>query len=87
MKNHTKIYLDYFGFTTADFIPCELCGAKAVDINHIEARGMGGSKKKDVIENLQAVCRGCHIMYGDKKQYKEMLKELHLNYMNGKGKY
>lgn len=87
MKNHTKIYLDYFGFTTADFIPCELCGAKAVDIHHIEARGMGGSKKKDVIENLQAVCRKCHIDYGDKTEFKDKLKEVHLKYMNGKGKY
>jgi hypothetical protein len=77
MKKHTKIYLDYFGYTTADFIPCEVCGAKAVDINHIECRGMGGSKEKDYIENLQALCRICHIKMGDKKQWKEFLQETH----------
>lgn len=81
MKKHTKIYLDYFSFDRCDFIPCEVCGNPANDIHHIEARGMGGSKEKDVISNLQAVCRGCHIQYGDKKQYKELLKDIHSNYM------
>ena len=84
MRKHTKIYLDYFDYTTADFIPCECCGAKAVDINHIDARGMGGSKKKDIIENLMAVCRDCHVKYGDKIQYKEYLHEVHKKAMNGK---
>ncbi len=81
MKKHTRIYLDYFSFDRCDFIPCEVCGNPANDIHHIDARGMGGSKEKDVISNLQAVCRGCHIQYGDKKQYKELLKDIHSNYM------
>ena len=84
MKKHTSVYLDYFDYTTADFIPCECCGAKAVDINHIDARGMGGSKKKDVIENLMAVCRDCHVKYGDKIQHKEYLHKVHKIAMNGK---
>lgn len=78
MKNHTKIYLNYFGYDTSDFIPCEMCGQKAVDIHHIEARAMGGSKTKDNIENLMALCRKCHIDLGDKKQYKDLLKTVHL---------
>jgi 5-methylcytosine-specific restriction endonuclease McrA len=78
MKKHVKIYLDYFGYDVNSFIDCEVCGSKAVDIHHIEPRGMGGSKTKDVIDNLQAVCRACHIEMGDKKQYKEFLKEKHL---------
>jgi len=77
MKNHTKVYLKYFGFSTDEFIPCETCGGKAVDIHHIECRGMGSSKEKDRIENLMAVCRDCHIKYGDKKQYIDYLKEIH----------
>lgn len=79
MKKHTKIYLDFFGYTTADFIPCEVCGAKAVDIHHIEARGMGGDPKgdKDVIENLQALCRNCHNAYGDAPKHMKMLKIIH----------
>ena len=38
MKNHTKIYFEYFGYDKSDFIACEVCGATAVDINHIDAR-------------------------------------------------
>ena len=81
MRKHTRIYLEYFNFDELDYIPCEVCSSPAQDIHHIEARGMGGSKLKDNIENLQAVCRACHIRYGDKKQHKDMLVETHLNYM------
>jgi len=77
LKKHTKIYLEYFGYSDTDFISCEVCGAKAVDIHHIEARGMGGSKAADTIENLQAVCRACHVEYGDKAKHKELLKQIH----------
>jgi 5-methylcytosine-specific restriction endonuclease McrA len=78
MKKHTKIYLQYFGLTIADFVSCEVCQSKAVDIHHIEARGMGGSKSKDEIENLMALCRNCHEKFGDKKQYMKYLKDIHL---------
>jgi hypothetical protein len=78
MQKHTQIYLDYFGYTTADFIPCEVCSARAVDIHHIKARGMGGSKELDVIGNLMAMCRYCHDLLGDKKQHMEFLKEKHI---------
>jgi 5-methylcytosine-specific restriction endonuclease McrA len=77
LKKHTKIYLDYFGYYPGEHIPCEMCGATAVDIHHIKARGMGGSKTKDFIENLQALCRDCHEKYGDKVQYYELLTERH----------
>ena len=58
-----------------------LCGDTAVDIHHIEARGMGGGNK-DTIENLMGLCRSCHIEYGDKKQFKSMLKVVHKVKMN-----
>jgi 5-methylcytosine-specific restriction endonuclease McrA len=83
MKKHTKIYLDAMGYDTNSWIPCEVCQATAVDIHHIEARGMGGSNNRDTIDNLMALCRQCHNEYGDLKQHKEMLKARH-NYQLSK---
>ena len=80
MKKHTKLYLAYFGFDQSDFIPCEICKTQAIDIHHIECRGMGGTKQAENINNLMAVCRDCHVKYGDKKEYKEFLKEVHNDY-------
>ena len=77
MKKYTQTYLIYFGYDETDFIPCEVCNKQAVDIHHIEAKGMGGSKTKDNIENIMALCRYCHMKYGDKKQYKDFLKQIH----------
>jgi 5-methylcytosine-specific restriction endonuclease McrA len=47
---------------------------------------MGGSKSKDIIENLQALCRSCHIKFGDKKQYKDFLKDTHKKFMEDYGR-
>lgn len=77
MKKYTRTYLNYFGYDETDFIPCEVCNKQAVDIHHIQAKGIGGSKTKDNIENIMALCRECHIKYGDKKQYKEFLTDIH----------
>jgi hypothetical protein len=77
MKNHTKIYMQGMGYDIHDFIPCEVCDSKATDIHHIDARGMGGSKEKDVIENLMALCRKCHIEFGDITDLKPYLIEIH----------
>ena len=79
MKNHTKVYLNHFGYTGEDFIPCEVCGSRAVDLHHIHRRGMGGSKSADTIDNIMALCREHHLEYGDKKQHMEFLKEIHNN--------
>jgi hypothetical protein len=86
MKNHTKVYMKHFGYSVADFIPCEICEARAVDIHHIEARGMGGSAGADTPENLMAVCRADHLEYGDKKQHIDFLKETHRNFAAGLNK-
>ena len=77
MKRHTKIYMAYFGYVLDDFIPCEVCGSRANDIHHIENRGSGGSRTKDYIENLMAVCRPCHLALGDVPSKVEWLKEIH----------
>lgn len=77
MKKHTKIYMQHFGYVLDDFIPCEVCGSRAVDIHHIHRRGIGGNPNADTIENLMAVCRSCHVEYGDKKEYLQWLQEIH----------
>jgi hypothetical protein len=82
MKHHTSVYLDYFNYGIEDFIPCEVCGSRAVDLHHIRARGMGGSKNLDHIENIMALDRECHIKFGDKKQYMDFLRDTHEEFMN-----
>jgi len=84
MKSYTKTYLKYFGYALDDFMPCEICGNRAVDIHHIDCKGMGGSKLKDGIENIMALCREHHIEYGDKKQYIDFLKDIHNQRLDNK---
>lgn len=85
MKKHTKLYLDFFGYVKDDFMCCEVCGGRMVDIHHIDCRGMGSSKNKDEIKNLMGLCRSCHIEYGDKKQHIDFLMSKHLNFINDNG--
>ena len=77
MKKHTKIYMDFHDYCKDDFIPCEACGTTAVDIHHIEARGIGGDPRghKNQIENLIALCRSCHIKAETNKEFNQQLKE------------
>jgi len=79
VKKHTRIYLTEMGYDETDWIMCEVvdCGCRAVDIHHINARGMGGSESKDTIENLMALCRSCHIELGDRKSMKDYLIKCH----------
>lgn len=56
MTPHVKIYMDYFDYGMDDFVPCEVCNKKAVDVHHINGRGPG----KDEINNLMGLCRKCH---------------------------
>ena len=65
-------------YDVSDFMPCEICKQQAVDIHHIDSRGMGGSNTKDIIENLMALCRSCHDLYGDIKQFIDYLIKIHL---------
>ena len=80
MKRHVKIYLKEKRDTTADTIMCEIqstgCETVAVDIHHIEPRGMGGSKSKDVNENLIAGCRFCHDLAEAGGVSKDKLKQI-----------
>ena len=86
MQKHTKLYFDFFN---VDYDPVsgwhdcvsEISGEPAIDIHHIDSRGMGGSKNADRIENLMALTREEHNKYGDKKQYKAFLQRAHDNYI------
>lgn len=84
MKAHVRIYLTAAGMM-GERVQCEMCGKEATDIHHIDRRGMGGSKTKDFIRNLMALCRKCHVEYGDKRQHKEMLQATHNGVMKGWG--
>jgi hypothetical protein len=42
---------------------------------------MGGSKRKDYIENLMAVCRMCHMLFESKRLSEEEGREIHHNFM------
>jgi hypothetical protein len=85
MRNHTKIYFEYFGIDydqasgSHDHIDCEMpdCRKSAVDIHHIESRGMGGSLNADRIQNLMALCRLCHEKHGDVSEMKNELIRIH----------
>jgi len=82
MKKHIKIYLESNHLTTADTILCEIraegCESIAVDIHHIDPRGMGGDKTKDVPENLIAGCRPCHEKAEAGEIEREVLKDIAL---------
>lgn len=78
MKPYVKTYLEYFGYDTSDWIPCEIpeCPRKSVDLHHIHARSI----RKDLennISNLMALCREHHNQYGDRKQHREYLQNIH----------
>ena len=71
--------MTFFYLDESDYIGCEMnCGTEAVDIHHIQARGMGGSKFMDYIENLIALCRDCHNMAETDKQFNTYCRIQHL---------
>ncbi len=86
---HTYVYMKAFDYTIADFVPCELCGLRCVDVHHIFARGMGGSDLEEElynkIENLMGLCREEHTEYGDKKQFYDFLIQKHFEFLSNNG--
>lgn len=80
MKKHVKIYMKFFDYGMDDFIPCEVqgCTRMAVDVHHIDRRGMGGSKCKDYIENLVGLCREHHDLAESSKPFNERVREMHM---------
>ena len=69
--------MDFHSYDKSDWIGCEVCGTTAVDIHHIQARGLGGDRKgtKNRIDNLIALCRSCHIKAENNKDFNNQLRE------------
>jgi 5-methylcytosine-specific restriction endonuclease McrA len=68
--------MDYFGYGIQDFIPCECCENRCVDVHHILTR----KKRPDLINdinNLMGLCRKCHEDYGDREPFLEYLQKIH----------
>lgn len=78
MVKYKKVYIEYFGYYEGEYIGCEICQKPSVDIHHIDFKGMGGSKTKDYIENLIAVCRECHNKCHESKEFNQKAKKIHL---------
>ena len=75
MRGYKKVYLNHFGYGEQDYVPCENCGKPCNDIHHLTFRSQGGS---DEIENLIGVCRACHDMAHNNRNFNEQLRKIHL---------
>ena len=80
MVKHKRLYLTFFGYTIADWIPCEMCGATASQFHHIHFKSLGGP---DTPDNIAAVCIsnadkvGCHEKAQSKPEFNAELKRIH----------
>lgn len=80
MTDHCKVYLRSTGLGTDDFVPCEVCNKRAVDIHHIHGRG----EDKDVISNLMSLCLDHHnAAHGIGKTYlhPDVIQAIHNDFM------
>ena len=82
MRNHTKVYMQFFDYGEQDLILCEMeCGSRAVDIHHLTKQSKFGSKKeKDYIENLMGLCRECHLKAESDSSFNMFCRIKHLEH-------
>ena len=80
MQKHTKIYMKHFNYGETDFIPCEACGSRAVDVHHIHGR------IADNIENLAALCRRHHEFAHNGTVTKAEMQTIHNYFLAGQRK-
>ena len=85
MKPYLKIYLAFFGYKIPSDVTSEISGQRAVDVHHIEARGMGGSKSKDNILNLIALTRDEHNKAESGEYSKDFLRVIHYRFILNNG--
>jgi len=76
MKNYVKTYLKYFGYDESDFIPCEVCQQKEVDIYPLNTKNIAKSKI-NLIDNLIALCRECHVRCDSDRAYNDQARLIH----------
>ena len=76
MIKYKKIFIDYWGYTIADYIPCACCNSKSIDIHHLIFKSQGG---KDEPDNLISLCRECHNKAHADTDFNNHLKQIHAN--------
>lgn len=79
MQKHVKIYMTHFDYKGEEYIPCEICKGKSVDIHHVNGRGVG----KNVISNLMALCRTCHNeIHNTSKYTRQEIQNIHNEFLS-----
>ena len=81
MPEHTAVYMTAFGYSVGDLVISEISGLPCQDINHLDPRGMGGSRLKDETVNLMALTRKEHDVFENYPEYKEWYKKVHLHFI------
>ena len=77
MKQHTKIYCDFFGYGEQSFIGCEVCGKEATGgIHHLVFKSRS-TVNPDRIENIMALCSEHHRQAHDSTLSVERLQQIH----------
>lgn len=76
MKPYTKVYMDFFGYGIQDYVPCEICQNRCVDVHHILTRKRRPDLIND-INNLMGLCRECHEKFGDREPFLDYLQRIH----------
>ena len=77
IRNYKDVFRDFWDGNEIIYqsYQCFMCQKwEAVDIHHISAKGMGGSKCKDYIENLTALCRACHTRCHSNKTFNAQVR-------------
>lgn len=74
-------YMDYFDLSHDEYVPCEICGARGIQVHHISYRSHHGKKtlkEQENITNLMMVCYKCHKDIHDHNKYRRIdLQEIH----------
>ena len=81
MPEHTRDYMVGLGLSPGDVIVSELTGRPCQDINHLDPRGMGGSKTKNDITKLMALTRNEHEFFELFPEWKQVFIDAHLLFL------